>query len=60
MISAGYDPETLTLEIEFTGGAIYQYLNVPEEFYLGLMKAESKGQYLNFVIKPAGFEYREL
>ncbi|HLD93050.1 MAG TPA: KTSC domain-containing protein [Anaerolineales bacterium] len=59
MISVGYDPEMRTLEIEFTGGTIYQYLNVPELFFQGLLAAESKGRYFNLVIKPYGFKYRK-
>ena len=27
--SIGYDPDSETLEIEFTNGSIYQYFNIP-------------------------------
>ena len=27
--SVGYDPTSLTLEVEFHGGAVYQYFDVP-------------------------------
>ncbi len=60
MTSVGYDAETRTLEIEFTGGALYQYFDVPEEIYQELMAAESKGTYFNTVFKSLGFEYRKL
>ena len=60
MISVGYDFETRVLEIEFIDGAIYQYFDVPEELYQGLLNAESKGRYFNLVIKPLGFEYQQL
>ncbi|MCL5429332.1 MAG: KTSC domain-containing protein [Chloroflexi bacterium] len=60
MSSMGYDLESRTLEIEFVGGAIYQYFDVPEEIYQGLLSAESKGRYFNLVIKPLGFEYQQL
>ena len=60
MSSIGYDLGSRTLEIEFTGGAIYQYFEVPEEIYQGLLNAESKGQYFNLVFKPYGFEYQQL
>jgi len=60
MISVGYDFETRVLEIEFIDGAIYQYFDVPEEIYQGLLNAESKGRYFNLVIKPLGFEYQQL
>lgn len=60
MTSIGYDAEARILEIEFTGGAIYQYLDVPEEIYQELLNAESKGRYFNIVFKPYGFEYHQL
>ena len=45
--SVGYDKETQMLEIEFDGGGIYQYLNVPEHVYSNLMSASSKGSYFH-------------
>ena len=47
--SVAYDEETLTLEVEFVEGGIYQYSGVPKEIYESLMNAESKGRY--YVIK---------
>ena len=49
--SIGYDPESSTLEVEFNTGSIYQYSNLPESEYEGLMNAVSKGRYLNRNIK---------
>lgn len=49
--SVGYDQETNVLEIEFKGGEIYQYYNVPFEIYQGLMAAPSKGQFHAYRIK---------
>lgn len=43
--SVGYDLNSKTLEIEFNDGAIYQYYNVPQYEYDGLMSAASKGKY---------------
>lgn len=43
--SVGYDEATLTLEIEFVGGGVYQYFGVPIGVYLGLTSAESAGRY---------------
>jgi hypothetical protein len=51
----GYDPSTQTLEVQFKDGSIYQYFDVPQHVYEGLMSAASKGQYLNKEIK---FNYR--
>lgn len=60
MTSVGYDPETRILAIEFTGGEIYQYLEVPEEMFRDLLAAESKGRYFNLEFKPHGFDYLQL
>lgn len=49
--SIGYDEPTQTLEVEFHGGATYQYYNVSEETYNRLMQAPSKGQFLHYEIK---------
>ncbi len=49
--SFGYDPTSSILEVEFNSGSIYQYLDVPESEYEGLMNAASKGRYLNRNIK---------
>lgn len=43
--SIGYDNESRTLEVEFHSGGIYQYFNVPEAVYSGLMSASSHGSY---------------
>ncbi|MBU4457089.1 MAG: KTSC domain-containing protein [Nanoarchaeota archaeon] len=49
--SIGYDVGNGTLEVEFHNGGIYQYFGVPETAYTGLMRASSKGGYLNDHIK---------
>jgi len=49
--SIGYDLTTQTLEAEFHNGNIYQYFDVPQHIYDGLLTASSKGQYLNQNIK---------
>jgi len=49
--SIGYDSESLTLEVEFLNGGIYQYFDVPEREYNGIMKASSHGEYLAQNIK---------
>ena len=51
--SIGYDAGTETLEVEFLSGAIYQYYNVPQNMYDQLMRAGSKGRFLNTYIKNA-------
>ncbi|MPN57190.1 hypothetical protein SDC9_204884 [bioreactor metagenome] len=49
--SVGYDGASMTLEIEFNSGGIYQYFNVPESIYNGLMNAPSHGKYFHQHIK---------
>lgn len=44
--SVGYDPESETLEVEFTSGAVYEYHGVPRKVFRSLMAAPSKGQFL--------------
>jgi hypothetical protein len=47
----GYDEASSTLEVHFTSGAVYQYLEVPPAVFADFMHAPSKGQYLNYEIK---------
>ena len=49
--SAGYDPETQTMEVEFTNGNVYQYFDVPQAVHEELIKAESAGAFLNDQVK---------
>ncbi len=49
--SVGYDPRTMTLEVEFVKGTIYQYFDVPQHVYDSLMGAASLGSFLNQHIK---------
>ncbi len=56
--SVGYDQDAQILEIEFIGGEVYQYFEVPGGVYRGLMTAESHGRYFNKYVKGAGYEYR--
>ena len=55
--SIGYDVTSQILEIEFLNGTIYQYYDVPEILFEGLMSADSHGKYLNEYIKKGGFRY---
>jgi len=47
----GYDPSTMTLEVGFLNGGVYQYFDVPEAVYEEFMRAESKGRFLHAHIK---------
>lgn len=43
--SIGYNESKRFLEIEFSRGDIYQYLDVPVKEYINLINAESIGKY---------------
>ncbi len=49
--SIGYEASSLTLEVEFKSGSIYQYMGVPQNEYDSLMSAASIGRHLNSNIK---------
>ncbi len=46
-----YNEDSNTLEIEFQGGRVYQYFDVPVQVFEGLKTADSYGQYFNTYIK---------
>lgn len=58
--AVGYDAETKTLQIEFLNGGLYEYYNIPENIYKGLMAASSHGSYFDQHIKKGGYRYRKL
>lgn len=49
--SVEYDKETRILEIEFHHGAVYQYFDVPNNVYEGLMNSPAMGSYFMNEIK---------
>lgn len=49
--SIGYDAGSQTLEVEFLNGGIYQYFDVPNSIFDGLMNASSHGEYLAANVK---------
>ena len=44
--SIGYDAESETLEVEFSGERVYQYFGVPQQLHSDLMRAKSHGGFL--------------
>ena len=48
---AGYDPNTLTLEIKFHNGKLYKYWPITLRVYRAFMSAKSKGSYFAKNIK---------
>jgi hypothetical protein len=47
------------LEIEFKNKTIYQYLKVPENLYIRLIKSSSKGTYFSECIKEK-YPYKQI
>ncbi|MBU7037634.1 MAG: KTSC domain-containing protein [Theionarchaea archaeon] len=57
--SVGYDSESRILEVEFQGGGIYQYFDVPESTYDALMSAPSHGSYFHRHVRNR-YQYRKM
>lgn len=57
--SVGYEEATNTMEVEFhkPPGSVYGYVDVPEGFWEEFMSSESKGRFVNLVIKSSRFSY---
>jgi hypothetical protein len=47
LTSAGYDPATAILELEFTSGDVYRYFAVPPSVFRALVDDDSPGAYFN-------------
>lgn len=60
LASIGYDAPQRVLEIEFLTGSVYQYFNVPQDIYDGLMAADSHGRYFEANVKKAGYSYKRI
>ena len=50
----------MVLEIEFLSGSVYQYYDVPQSIYDGLMAADSHGKFLAAYIKKGGYRYAQV
>jgi hypothetical protein len=50
--SAGYDPATKTMEVEFHSGGTYEWPNVAPEHFYGLINSTSAGQHFHKQIAP--------
>ena len=57
--SVGYDPGPGTLEIEFTNGSVYQYLDIPATVHQGLVTASSHRDYFARQIRDR-YPYRKI
>lgn len=59
--SIGYKIDSETLEIEFKGGAVYEYYKIPPALHVKLMSAESKGSFFFKNIKlNKEIEYKKI
>ena len=58
--AVGYDSETGEMEVFFQNGRVYRYIDVNKEDYEGLLKAESKGRYMNSNIIGVYEDYQSL
>ncbi len=47
--SCEYNTDEKELSVQFVGGRIYTYVDVPEECYDGLITAKSAGKYFNSI-----------
>jgi hypothetical protein len=54
---AGYDESTLTLQITFRSGGVYQYANVEPQTYQDMMASGDPGKYFAQIIKPQRVKY---
>jgi hypothetical protein len=59
IIAVGYDENTRILRVTFRNDRTYEYLDVPPEEYVRFMNAESRGAWMNQVIKLE-YECREV
>ncbi|MFI5965127.1 KTSC domain-containing protein [Streptomyces asoensis] len=50
IVSVGYEPAEMVLEIEFQSGT-YRYFSVPASVHSGLMSASSHGRFFTRMIK---------
>lgn len=57
--SVGYDPETRTLRVQFRGGGLYDYLDVPPEVFRFILAAEHPWSAWQEHITSA-YDYRRL
>lgn len=49
--SVGYEPDTLSLEVEFEDGTVYVYSGIPKDVRNEFMAAASKGSFFNSRVK---------
>jgi KTSC domain len=48
----GYDEDAREVYVQFRHGGVYAYAGVPREIWDELQRADSKGRFVNLVLKP--------
>jgi len=56
--SIGYDPVRRVQQVQFQSGAVYDYLEVPEDVHLAVIRAASIGEAFSRCVRNAGFDHR--
>ncbi|MBM7786945.1 KTSC domain-containing protein [Tenggerimyces flavus] len=51
--SVGYDLDSRTLELEYVGGDVYQYYDVPPLVHTALLATRSVGAFVNRRVKTS-------
>lgn len=51
--SLAYDATSKVLKIWYKCGELYEFYDVPQHTFETLLNAESKGYFINWIIKPA-------
>jgi hypothetical protein len=46
-----YDDVTRTLDVEFASASVYRYFDVPRDVYEWLLRVDSKGTFVNRLVK---------
>jgi hypothetical protein len=59
LASVGYDDPTLTLEVGFRTGSVYQYYDVPRSVFDAVMAASSHGRALSRWVRGR-YPYRQV
>ena len=54
-----YNAAQHALDVVFNSGNVYRYIDVPEDVYVAMKNAFSKGTFLNTQIKPK-YRYRKI
>ncbi|TGE18350.1 KTSC domain-containing protein [Hymenobacter elongatus] len=58
--AVGYEPSSLTLEIEYRNGRAVRYTGVSEAVYQGLLAVPGKAQFVEQVLEKSGYGREQL